>query len=219
MRCGRKARLFLWLFLAAAAVSVSAAVTAAAAVMAFAFTVLATAVVFTFALIAVALFLAAFALTAALAFTLFAVTVAVTTAFAMTVSVTMAAAAFTVMTVAVPAATGCGGFDIVGEFTGDQLGNRFVGRARVAGIKINAGFGKRLNGTAAQAAANDASYTVFNKKIHHGVVAVGAGGSNDFVSDNGVVFDFVHLEFGRLAEMLEDRIVLDGNSDFHVCNS
>lgn len=202
--------MFLWLFLAAAAVSVSAAVTAAAAVMAFALT-----------LLAVALFLAAFALTAALAFTLFAVTVAVATAFAMTVSVpvTVAAAAFAVMTVAMTAATGCGGFDVVGEFTGDQLGNRFVGRARVAGIKINAGFGKRLNGTAAQAAANDASYTVFDKKIHHGIVAVGAGGSSDFASDNGVVFDFVNLEFGRFAEMLEDRIVLEGNSDFHVCSS
>ena len=154
----------------------SAAVTAAAAVMAFAFTVLATAVVFTFALIAVALFLAAFALTAALAFTLFAVTVAVTTAFAMTVSVavTVAAAAFAVMAVAVPAAARGRGFDVVGEFAGDQLGDRFVGRAQVAGIKFNARFGKRLNGAASESAADHTSYTVFDKQVHRGVVAVSA---------------------------------------------
>ena len=198
--------MFLWLFLAAAAVS--AAVTAVAAVMAFAFT-----------LLAVAFFLAAIALTAAFAFTLFAAIVATALPMTLSVAMTVAAAAFAVMTVAVSAATGGGGFNVVGEFTGNPLGNRFVGRARVAGKKFNAGFGKRLNGTAAQATANNASYTVFDKKIYHGVVAVGACGSSDFDSDNGVVFDFVNLEFGRFAEVLEDRIVLEGNSDFHVRSS
>lgn len=170
--------------------------------------------------VAVAFFFAAFAVTAAAAFALLFVTVTAAALFCMAVvSVAAASTLFVAMTMAVMvAAAGCGGFNIVLKRAGDERGDGSITVAFVAGIKPDVGLCQRLHGSRSEAAADHAVNGVLYEKVHHGGVTVAACG-NRFGRNDGSVLHNIDLEVGRHAEVLEDSVVFDWQSDFHVRNS
>lgn len=170
--------------------------------------------------VAVAFFFAAFAVTAAAAFALLFVTVTAATLFCMAVvSMATASTLFVAMPMAVMvAAAGCGGFNVVFKCAGDERGDGSITVAFVAGIKRDVGLRERLHGARSETAANDAVNGVLYEKVHHGGVTVAACG-NRFGRNDGSVLHNIDLEVGRHAEVLEDSVVFDWQSDFHVRNS
>lgn len=157
--------------------------------------------------------------------------VAVTTAIFMRVVMTVASAVSLVVSVAaaplfgmsvtmtVASAAACRSrFHVVGQFPGEQKRDRFIGRAAVAGIQLDAGFFECADGAAAETAADDAVNGVFHQKIDHGTVTVAAG-FQQFATDNGVVFKLIDLESRCHAEVLKNIVVFKGNCDLHVKDS
>lgn len=169
---------------------------------------------------AVAFFFAAFAVTAAAAFALLFVIVTAAALFCMAVvSVAAASTLFVAMTMAVMvAAAGCGGFNVVFKRAGDERGDGSITVAFVAGIKPDVGLCQRLHGARSEAAADHAVDGVLHEKVHNGGVTVAACG-NRFGRNDGSVLHNIDLEVGRHAEVLEDSVVFDWQSDFHVRNS
>lgn len=170
--------------------------------------------------VAVAFFFAAFAVTAAAAFALLFVTVTAATLFCMAVvSMATVSTLFVARPMAVMvAAAGCGGFNVVFKCAGDERGDGNITVAFVAGIKPDVGLCQRLHGSRSEAAADHAVNGVLYEKVHHGGVTVAACG-NRFGRNDGSVLHNIDLEVGRHAEVLEDSVVFDWQSDFHVRNS
>ena len=174
-----------------AATAVSVTMTVATAMVAF--------------VVAVACFFAARAFAAAAAFPLFSVSMASASAFFMTMTM-------------VAASAGGRGFNVVLKRSGDESSNGDIAIAFVAGIKRDVGLRERLHGARSETAANDAVNGVLYEKVHHGGVTVAACG-NRFGRNDGSVLHNIDLEVGRHAEVLEDSVVFDWQSDFHVRNS
>ena len=143
----------------------------------------------------------------------------VASAVALVVAVAAAPLVAMTVTMAATSAAACRSrFHVVGELPGEQKRDRFIGRAAVAGIQLDAGFFERADGAAAETATDDAVNGVFHQKIDHGTVTVAAG-FQQFGTDNGLVFKLIHLECRRHAEVLENIVVFKGNCDFHVRDS
>ena len=187
-----------------AATAVSVTMTVATAMMAF--------------VVAVACFFAARAFAAAAAFPLFSVSVTAAAFFFVSkMSMASASAFFMTMTM-VAASAGGRGFNVVLKRSGDESSNGDIAIAFVAGIKRDVGLRERLHGARSETAANDAVNGVLYEKVHHGGVTVAACG-NRFGRNDGSVLHNIDLEVGRHAEVLEDSVVFDWQSDFHVRNS
>lgn len=187
-----------------AATAVSVTMTVATAMVAF--------------VVAVACFFAARAFAAAAAFPLFSVSVTAAAFFFVSkMSMASASAFFMTMTM-VAASAGGGGFNVVLKRSGDESSNGDIAIAFVAGIKRDVGLRERLHGARSETAANDAVNGVLYEKVHHGGVTVAACG-NRFGRNDGSVLHNIDLEVGRHAEVLEDSVVFDWQSDFHVRNS
>lgn len=187
-----------------AATAVSVTMTVASAMVAF--------------VVAVACFFAARAFAAAAAFPLFSVTVTAAAFFFVSkMSMASASAFFMTMTM-VAASAGGRGFNVVLKRSGDESSNGDIAIAFVAGIKRDVGLRERLHGARSETAANDAVNGVLYEKVHHGGVTVAACG-NRFGRNDGSVLHNIDLEVGRHAEVLEDSVVFDWQSDFHVRNS
>ena len=118
----------------------------------------------------------------------------------------------------VAASAGGRGFNVVLKRSGDESSNGDIAIAFVAGIKRDVGLRERLHGARSETAANDAVNGVLYEKVHHGGVTVAACG-NRFGRNDGPVLHNIDLEVGRHAEVLEDSVVFDWQSDFHVRNS
>lgn len=187
-----------------AATAVSVTMTVATAMVAF--------------VVAVACFFAARAFAAAAAFPLFSVSVTAAAFFFVSkMSMASASAFFMIMTM-VAASAGGRGFNVVLKRSGDESSNGYIAIAFVAGIKRDVGLRERLHGARSETAANDAVNGVLYEKVHHGGVTVAACG-NRFGRNDGSVLHNIDLEVGRHAEVLEDSVVFDWQSDFHVRNS
>ncbi len=187
-----------------AATAVSVTMTVATAMVAF--------------VVAVACFFAARAFAAAAAFPLFSVSVTAAAFFFVSkMSMASASAFFMTMTM-VAASAGGRGFNVVLKRSGDESSNGDIAIAFVAGIKRDVGLRERLHGARSETAANDAVNGVLYEKVHHGGVTVAACG-NRFGRNDGSVLHNIDLEVGRHAEVLEDSVVFDWQSDFHVRNS
>lgn len=187
-----------------AATEVSVTMTVATATVAF--------------VVAVACFFAARAFAAAAAFPLFSVSVTAAAFFFVSkMSMASASAFFMTMTM-VAASAGGRGFNVVLKRSGDESSNGDIAIAFVAGIKRDVGLRERLHGARSETAANDAVNGVLYEKVHHGGVTVAACG-NRFGRNDGSVLHNIDLEVGRHAEVLEDSVVFDWQSDFHVRNS
>lgn len=187
-----------------AATAVSVTMTVATAMVAF--------------VVAVACFFAARAFAAAAAFPLFSVSVTAAAFFFVSkMSMASASAFFMTMTM-VAASVGGRGFNVVLKRSGDESSNGDIAIAFVAGIKRDVGLRERLHGARSETAANDAVNGVLYEKVHHGGVTVAACG-NRFGRNDGSVLHNIDLEVGRHAEVLEDSVVFDWQSDFHVRNS
>lgn len=187
-----------------AATAVSVTMTVATAMVAF--------------VVAVACFFAARAFAAAAAFPLFSVSVTAAAFFFVSkMSMASAYAFFMTMTM-VAASAGGRGFNVVLKRSGDESSNGDIAIAFVAGIKRDVGLRERLHGARSETAANDAVNGVLYEKVHHGGVTVAACG-NRFGRNDGSVLHNIDLEVGRHAEVLEDSVVFDWQSDFHVRNS
>ena len=187
-----------------AATAVSVTMTVATAMVAF--------------VVAVACFFAARAFAAAAAFPLFSVSVTAA-AFFLVSKMSMASASAFFMTMTMVAASAGGrGFNVVLKRSGDESSNGDIAIAFVAGIKRDVGLRERLHGARSETAANDAVNGVLYEKVHHGGVTVAACG-NRFGRNDGSVLHNIDLEVGRHAEVLEDSVVFDWQSDFHVRNS
>lgn len=187
-----------------AATAVSVTMTVATAMVAF--------------VVAVACFFAARAFAAAAAFPLFSVSVTAAAFFFVSMmSMASASASFMTMTM-VAASAGGRGFNVVLKRSGDESSNGDIAIAFVAGIKRDVGLRERLHGARSETAANDAVNGVLYEKVHHGGVTVAACG-NRFGRNDGSVLHNIDLEVGRHAEVLEDSVVFDWQSDFHVRNS
>lgn len=187
-----------------AATAVSVTMTVATAMVAF--------------VVAVACFFAARAFAAATAFPLFSVSVTAAAFFFVSkMSMASASAFFMTMTM-VAASAGGRGFNVVLKRSGDESSNGDIAIAFVAGIKRDVGLRERLHGARSETAANDAVNGVLYEKVHHGGVTVAACG-NRFGRNDGSVLHNIDLEVGRHAEVLEDSVVFDWQSDFHVRNS
>lgn len=187
-----------------AATAVSVTMTLATAMVAF--------------VVAVACFFAARAFAAAAAFPLFSVSVTAAAFFFVSkMSMASASAFFMTMTM-VAASAGGRGFNVVLKRSGDESSNGDIAIAFVAGIKRDVGLRERLHGARSETAANDAVNGVLYEKVHHGGVTVAACG-NRFGRNDGSVLHNIDLEVGRHAEVLEDSVVFDWQSDFHVRNS
>lgn len=187
-----------------AATAVSVTMTVATAMVAF--------------VVAVAFFFAARAFAAAAAFPLFSVSVTAAAFFFVSkMSMASASAFFMTMTM-VAASAGGRGFNVVLKRSGDESSNGDIAIAFVAGIKRDVGLRERLHGARSETAANDAVNGVLYEKVHHGGVTVAACG-NRFGRNDGSVLHNIDLEVGRHAEVLEDSVVFDWQSDFHVRNS
>lgn len=187
-----------------AATAVSVTMTVATAMVAF--------------VVAVACFFAARAFAAAAAFPLFSVSVTAAAFFFVSkMSMASASAFFMTMTM-VAASAGGRGFNVVLKRSGDESSNGDIAIAFVAGIKRDVGLCERLHGARSETAANDAVNGVLYEKVHHGGVTVAACG-NRFGRNDGSVLHNIDLEVGRHAEVLEDSVVFDWQSDFHVRNS
>lgn len=187
-----------------AATAVSVTMTVATAMVAF--------------VVAVACFFAARAFAAAAAFPLFSVSVTAAAFFFVSkMSMASASAFFMTMTM-VAASAGGRGFNVVLKRSGDESSNGDIAIAFVAGIKRDVGLRERLHGARSETAANDAVNGVLYEKVHHGGVTVAACG-NRFGRSDGSVLHNIDLEVGRHAEVLEDSVVFDWQSDFHVRNS
>lgn len=187
-----------------AATAVSVTMTVATAMVAF--------------VVAVACFFAARAFAAAVAFPLFSVSVTAAAFFFVSkMSMASASAFFMTMTM-VAASAGGRGFNVVLKRSGDESSNGDIAIAFVAGIKRDVGLRERLHGARSETAANDAVNGVLYEKVHHGGVTVAACG-NRFGRNDGSVLHNIDLEVGRHAEVLEDSVVFDWQSDFHVRNS
>lgn len=187
-----------------AATAVSVTMTVATATVAF--------------VVAVACFFAARAFAAAAAFPLFSVSVTAAAFFFVSkMSMASASAFFMTMTM-VAASAGGRGFNVVLKRSGDESSNGDIAIAFVAGIKRDVGLRERLHGARSETAANDAVNGVLYEKVHHGGVTVAACG-NRFGRNDGSVLHNIDLEVGRHAEVLEDSVVFDWQSDFHVRNS
>ena len=187
-----------------AATAVSVTMTVATAMVAF--------------VVAVACFFAARAFAAAAAFPLFSVSVTAAAFFFVSkMSMASASAFFMTMTM-VAASAGGRGFNVVLKRSGDESSNGDIAIAFVAGIKRDVGLRERLHGARSETAANDAVNGVLYEKVHHGGVTVAACG-NRFGRNDGSVLHNIDLEVGRHAEVLEDSVVFDWLSDFHVRNS
>lgn len=183
-----------------AATAVSVTMTVATAMVAF--------------VVAVACFFAARAFAAAAAFPLFSVSVTAA-AFFFVSMMSMASASAFFMTAA---SAGGRGFNVVLKRSGDESSNGDIAITFVAGIKRDVGLRERLHGARSETAANDAVNGVLYEKVHHGGVTVAACG-NRFGRNDGSVLHNIDLEVGRHAEVLEDSVVFDWQSDFHVRNS
>ena len=187
-----------------AATAVSVTMTVATAMVAF--------------VVAVACFFAARAFAAAAAFPLFSVSVTAAAFFFVSkMSMASASAFFMTMTM-VAASAGGRGFNVVLKRSGDESSNGDIAIAFVAGIKRDVGLRERLHGARSETAANDAVNGVLYEKVHHGGVTVATCG-NRFGRNDGSVLHNIDLEVGRHAEVLEDSVVFDWQSDFHVRNS
>lgn len=187
-----------------AATAVSVTMTVATAMVAF--------------VVAVACFFAARAFAAAATFPLFSVSVTAAAFFFVSkMSMASASAFFMTMTM-VAASAGGRGFNVVLKRSGDESSNGDIAIAFVAGIKRDVGLRERLHGARSETAANDAVNGVLYEKVHHGGVTVAACG-NRFGRNDGSVLHNIDLEVGRHAEVLEDSVVFDWQSDFHVRNS
>lgn len=187
-----------------AATAVSVTMTVATAMVAF--------------VVAVACFFAARVFAAAAAFPLFSVSVTAAAFFFVSkMSMASASAFFMTMTM-VAASAGGRGFNVVLKRSGDESSNGDIAIAFVAGIKRDVGLRERLHGARSETAANDAVNGVLYEKVHHGGVTVAACG-NRFGRNDGSVLHNIDLEVGRHAEVLEDSVVFDWQSDFHVRNS
>lgn len=187
-----------------AATAVSVTMTVATAMVAF--------------VVAVACFFAARAFAAAAAFPLFSVSVTAAAFFFVSkMSMASASAFFMTMTM-VAASAGGRGFNVVLKRSSDESSNGDIAIAFVAGIKRDVGLRERLHGARSETAANDAVNGVLYEKVHHGGVTVAACG-NRFGRNDGSVLHNIDLEVGRHAEVLEDSVVFDWQSDFHVRNS
>lgn len=187
-----------------AATAVSVTMTVATAMVAF--------------VVAVACFFAARAFAAAAAFPLFSVSVTAAAFFFVSkMSMASASAFFMTMTM-VAASAGGRGFNVVLKRSGDESSNGDIAIAFVAGIKRDVGLRERLHGARSETAANDAVNGVLYEKVHHGGVTVAACG-NRFGRNDGSVLHNIDFEVGRHAEVLEDSVVFDWQSDFHVRNS
>lgn len=187
-----------------AATAVSVTMTVATAMVAF--------------VVAVACFFAARAFAAAAAFPLFSVSVTAAAFFFVSkMSMASASAFFMTMTM-VAASAGGRGFNVVLKRSSDESSNGDIAIAFVAGIKRDVGLRERLHGARSETAANDAVNGVLYEKVHHGGVTVAACG-NRFGRNDASVLHNIDLEVGRHAEVLEDSVVFDWQSDFHVRNS
>lgn len=187
-----------------AATAVSVTMTVATAMVAF--------------VVAVACFFAARAFAAAAAFPLFSVSVTAAAFFFVSMMSMASASAFFMTMTMVAASAGGRGFNVVLKRSGDEGSNGDIAIAFVAGIKRDVGLRERLHGARSEAAANDAVNGVLYEKVHHGGVTVAACG-NRFGRNDGSVLHNIDLEVGRHAEVLEDSVVFDWQSDFHVRNS
>lgn len=187
-----------------AATAVSVTMTVATAMVAF--------------VVAVACFFAARAFAAAAAFPLFSVSVTAAAFFFVSKMSMASASAFCMTMTMVAASAGGRGFNVVLKRSGDERSNGDIAIAFVAGIKRDVGFRERLHGARSETAANDAVNGVLYEKVHHGGVTVAACG-NRFGRNDGSVLHNIDLEVGRHAEVLEDSVVFDWQSDFHVRNS
>lgn len=187
-----------------AATAVSVTMTVATAMVAF--------------VVAVACFFAARAFAAAAAFPLFSVSVTAAAFFFVSKMSMASASAFCMTMTMVAASAGGRGFNVVLKRSGDERSNGDIAIAFVAGIKRDVGLRERLHGARSETAANDAVNGVLYEKVHHGGVTVAACG-NRFGRNDGSVLHNIDLEVGRHAEVLEDSVVFDWQSDFHVRNS
>lgn len=187
-----------------AATAVSVTMTVATAMVAF--------------VVAVAFFFAARAFAAAAAFPLFSVSVTAAAFFFVSMMSMASASAFFMTMTMVAASAGGRGFNVVLKRSGDESSNGDIAIAFVAGIKRDVGLRERLHGARSETAANDAVNGVLYEKVHHGGVTVAACG-NRFGRNDGSVLHNIDLEVGRHAEVLEDSVVFDWQSDFHVRNS
>ena len=187
-----------------AATAVSVTMTVATAMVAF--------------VVAVACFFAARAFAAAAAFPLFSVSVTAAAFFFVSKMSMASASAFCMTMTMVAASAGGRGFNVVLKRSGDESSNGDIAIAFVAGIKRDVGLRERLHGARSETAANDAVNGVLYEKVHHGGVTVAACG-NRFGRNDGSVLHNIDLEVGRHAEVLEDSVVFDWQSDFHVRNS
>ena len=187
-----------------AATAVSVTMTVATAMVAF--------------VVAVACFFAARAFAAAAAFPLFSVSVTAAAFFFVSMMSMASASAFFMTMTMVAASAGGRGFNVVLKRSGDESSNGDIAITFVAGIKRDVGLRERLHGARSEAAANDAVNGVLYEKVHHGGVTVAACG-NRFGRNDGSVLHNIDLEVGRHAEVLEDSVVFDWQSDFHVRNS
>lgn len=168
--------------------------------------------------VAVACFFAARAFAAAAAFPLFSVSVTAAAFFFVSMMSMASASAFFMTMTMVAASAGGRGFNVVLKRSGDESSNGDIAIAFVAGIKRDVGLRERLHGARSETAANDAVNGVLYEKVHHGGVTVAACG-NRFGRNDGSVLHNIDLEVGRHAEVLEDSVVFDWQSDFHVRNS
>lgn len=187
-----------------AATAVSVTMTVATAMVAF--------------VVAVACFFAARAFAAAAAFPLFSVSVTAAAFFFVSMMSMASASAFFMTMTMVAASAGGRGFNVVLKRSGDESSNGDIAITFVAGIKRDVGLRERLHGARSETAANDAVNGVLYEKVHHGGVTVAACG-NRFGRNDGSVLHNIDLEIGRHAEVLEDSVVFDWQSDFHVRNS
>lgn len=187
-----------------AATAVSVTMTVATAMVAF--------------VVAVACFFAARAFAAAAAFPLFSVSVTAAAFFFVSMMSMASASAFFMTMTMVAASAGGRGFNVVLKRSGDESSNGDIAITFVAGIKRDVGLRERLHGARSETAANDAVNGVLYEKVHHGGVTVAACG-NRFGRNDGSVLHNIDLEVGRHAEVLEDSVVFDWQSDFHVRNS
>lgn len=187
-----------------AATAVSVTMTVATAMVAF--------------VVAVACFFAARAFAAVAAFPLFSVSVTAAAFFFVSKMSMASASAFCMTMTMVAASAGGRGFNVVLKRSGDERSNGDIAIAFVAGIKRDVGLRERLHGARSETAANDAVNGVLYEKVHHGGVTVAACG-NRFGRNDGSVLHNIDLEVGRHAEVLEDSVVFDWQSDFHVRNS
>ena len=102
---------------------------------------------------------------------------------------------FLVVTMAV-----AGGLAILCERAGDEGLNTSVAAARGAGIDGDAGLGERVDGAAADAAADERVHAAVGKQARKGAVA-GAAGAHDLLVEHLAVLDVVDLELFAAAKV------------------